>query len=190
MTSNDGRYRRNWNKLTVNQRIGRESLGFGVAEAVSMVTSLGVVAVADQLIPQTIQKHTYKAIGKALEPMFLDPYEHALKKYCKIEECEIDESKPRQQRAEELAKLVVVFGSAWVVSMAAKLWTRRLFEPDQHSANQKKLSFSGKVSSTLPWNWSPQERMIFSADEGVHYGAIYLMNNQLAPGTDDLIKKC
>jgi hypothetical protein len=182
----------------VNSPVTHECGAFGIAEGVSMVTSLGVVAVADQLVPKELQSHVYQAVGKVLEPCLLDSFEWAKSKFCKLEECQVDKSKSREERSQEMAKLILVFGSAWAISMAVKLATRRFLNSkfgvldDKHTpVLAKDASIPKRIAyHTVPWKyWSPEERMIFTADEGVHYGSIFLMNNQGAAVTDDVIKK-
>jgi len=177
--------------------VARECGAFGVAEIVSMATSLGVVAIADQVIPKSIQNTVYQSLGKILEPTLLDPFEKVKSKFCKLEECKTDPNKSREQRSEDMAKLLVVFGSAWVISMAAKLKTRRWLNKsfnvmeDLHMPKLEPNASLGKKLAfhTVPWvYWSPEERLIFAADEGIHYGSIFLMNNQLSPVTDEMIR--
>jgi len=50
-------------------------------------------------------------------------------------------------------------------------------------------SFMDKVKhyGTLQ-HWTPQEKLIFAADEGVHIGSLFLLNNNLAPVTDHMIR--
>jgi hypothetical protein len=185
--------------LTPGAKIRRESLGFAVAEGVSMVTSLGVVAIADQLIPKSIMSGVCKTIGKlVIEPFLLTPLEWVESKFCRLEECQIDKSVPREKRAENMAKTILIFGAAWALSLEAKLRTRRYMN------NYLGVS-SHEVESILPregagmWekfkhyatfsHWHPEEKMIFAADEGVHIGSMFLMNNQFSKQTDTMIKK-
>lgn len=174
---------------------GVEALGFMGAELASMATSLGVVAVADQLIPKPILEHTYHAVGKVLEPFLLDPYEKAKHMFCRLEECKTDENKSREERAEQMAKVLLVFGAAWAISMRAKLYTRRglnkLFDIHEHEVKlPSDTSFVRKaVNVVVPWDkMTSQERMIFTADEAVHYGSMVLMNMPFAHGTDEMIR--
>lgn len=178
-----------------NVRAGAECLGFLGAEAASMATSLGVVAVADQLIPKPILKHTYAAVGKVLEPWLLDPFEWAKHKFCRLEECRTDKTKSRQERAEEMAKIILVFGAAWAISMRAKLYTRRglnkLLDLHEHEVQlPKDTSWARRAMNVVvPWDkMTSQERMIFTADEAVHYGSIALMNMPMAHVTDEMIR--
>jgi hypothetical protein len=181
--------------LSTGSKIARESGGFLIAEAASMATGLGVVAIIDSVIPKPIMKFAAKALGKTVVEPFLDPIEKCMSKICKLEECQPDPSKSREERAEGLARTMMVFGLAYVLSMEAKLHTRRAMNklvgvleelPHGPAAN---ASFWQKVKhyGTLS-HWSPQEKMIFAADEGVHIGSLYLLNNSLAPFTDEMIK--
>lgn len=161
--------------------IAKESVGLGVAEFVSMGASLGVVAIADQVAPRML-KDCSKMLGKLIRP-YLETIENGLQKVCKLEECQPDKTKPPEQRAEALAKTIIVFSSAWAISMAAKLGTR---------IAMNKLMHLPSVPSTGNWlkDMLPQahDLRVVAWDEGVHLGALLLMNTASAKTTDSMIK--
>ncbi len=179
------------------QKIALESGGFLVAEMVGAATGLGVVAVADMIIPKPILKGAAKCLSKCLIEPFLDTIEGSLTKICKLEECQVDPSKPRAERAEQIAKTVIVFGAAYVASMEAKLLTRHGIN-EHYGIHSGHKSIPPKASATA-WekvkhygtlkHWSTEDKIIFAADEGIHMGALYVLNNSLAPFTDSMIKK-
>lgn len=171
--------------------------GFAPAELTSMGVSLGVVAVLDNVIPKEIMGGASKVIAKVCIEPFQDIIEKGMRKFAKLEEFKVDETKSKEQRAEEYAHAVMVFGAAYAVSMWAKLSTRRFMNKslgigcDQHiQADEKMGIFRKKIHDMNPANWSRNERNIFLADEGVHFGSIILMNaNQtVASATDEHIK--
>jgi len=186
----------NGNGSGIWKNIGAEISGFGVAEAVSEGVWLGLVAIEDRLIPKRALKYVSQAFGKFLvEPYLLDPIEWGLKKGCHLDECKIDFSKPRQERAEEMAKMLLLYVPAIGLAWEAKVRTRRFMNIKMKIQNEhvaKPLpdaSFLNKLTYWIPgWHWSPQEKMIFVADEGLHLGSMYVLNNQLAPYTDEMIR--
>lgn len=177
-------------------KIGLESAGFVVAEGLSALTGLGVVAVADVVIPKPMLKAASKCLAKVVIEPFLEPIEGALSKICKLEECQVDSEKPREVRAEQLAKTVILFGSAFAASLAVKLHTRRavndyfgintddhVIKPHAGASTWEKVKHYGTLK-----HWTPQEKVIFAVDEGMHLGALYALNNTLAPFTDRQIR--
>ncbi len=183
-------------QFSKRQKIALESGGFLVAEMVSAVTGLGVVAVADMIIPKPILKGAAKCLSKCVIEPFLDPIETGLSKICKLEECQVDPSKPREERAEQLAKTVIVFGAAYVAAMEAKLLTRHGINdhfgihsghanipPAANATSWEKVKHYGTLK-----HWSNEDKVIFAVDEGIHMGALYMLNNTMAPFTDHMIK--
>ena len=165
------------NTLSTRGKIGAESFGFAVAETVSMSTSLGVVGIADQVAPGLL-KGASKVVSKVCIEPFLDTIEGTLSTVCRLKECQPDMTKTREERAESLAKTLIVFSSAWATSMAAKVLTRRLMNDWAGIKENKPLP--GQILST-------NEKKIFLADEGIHYGMIAIMNTIGAPVTDEMI---
>ncbi len=160
---------------------GKESFGLGIAEAVSMSVSLGVVGVADQIAPGML-KSCSRTVGKILLP-YLDTIEGGLQRVCKLRECKPDLSKPPEERAESLAKTLIVFSSAWVLSFAAKLATRKAMNAHLGIPEVPK---TGNFFHDFLWP-SKHDIKILAADEGVHYGSLLLGNTLFASQTDDLI---
>lgn len=167
-----------------------ESMGLGIAEMVSIGVSLGVVGIADQVAPSML-KGCSKAVGKILEP-YLDNIENGLKKVCKLEECQPNLELPREQRAENLAKTMIVFSSAWALSMVAKIATRKVFNKlsDNNVGTKEIVKTGSKFKDFLNEYIIPDkhDRHVFYWDEGVHYGSLLLLNTGAAKYTDDMIK--
>lgn len=174
-----------------------ESGGFLIAEAVSILAGLGTVAATDLVIPKSAMKYGAQVLGKAVVEPFLDQIDYVSSKICKLDECKPDADETREQRAERFGKVIIVFGAAYAISMAAKLFTRRAWNEHHNIIEDLPAPISRKEVGT--WNWikhhatfqsvSPKEKMIFAADEGVHYASLYLLNNQAAPLTDAMIRK-
>ncbi len=164
-------------KKLVYGNIAKESGGFALAEMVSMSTSLLVVGVADTLAPNLI-KDVSKFVGKHVIEPFLEPIESTLGTLCKLKECQPDKTKTRAERAESLAKTMIVFSTAWATSMLAKIATRRLFNRAVGIADEA-VPAGGLLSAN--------EKRILLYDEGVHYGSILLMNTVGAGMTDEMI---
>jgi hypothetical protein len=168
-------------------KIGSESAGFALAELASMGVSLGVVGVMDSVAPET-QKKLYKTLGKVVFEPILDNLEWGLSKICRLEECKIDTTKSKEERAEQWARTTVIFGAAWAAAMGTKKWTR---------AKWNKAVLGDGFVQPLPKTGSKlkdfmqfdnHEQVIFGLDEGVHYGSLLLMNTAAAPVTDDMIR--
>ncbi len=177
-------------KKLVYGNIAKESGGFALAEMVSMSTSLLVVGIADTLAPNLI-KDASKFVGKHVIEPFLDPIEGTLGTICKLKECQPDKTKTRAERAESLAKTMIVFSAAWATSMAAKLYTRgvvnRLTGVNEHVIPKSGNWFADQYNTIAAEIKDPNTRRIFLYDEGVHYGSILLMNTVGAGATDELI---
>jgi hypothetical protein len=181
---------------SVGSKIAKESAGFLVAEGASAATGLGVVAIADWLIPKPVLKLASRTISKIVVEPYLDTIESTLSRFCKLDECKVDPGVPREERAERLAKTMIVFGTAYVTSMGVKLFARRKMNEltgiIEHVPRElpaaatllEKLKYYGTFQFM-----APQEKLIFLADEGVHLGSLYLLNNQMASFTDDMIKR-
>lgn len=164
----------------------KEAGAFGAAEIISMGVSLGVVGVADQIAPHMLDKAT-KVISKTIIEPYLDKIEGTLGGVCKLDSCRVDESKSREERAERLAHTTVVFSAAWVISMAAKLASRRFMTNHIPSNNVSSEHYRHHPDNKKIFGTSKHELKLFAADEGVHYGSLLLMNTGAAKITDELI---
>ena len=180
---------------SVTENIAIESGGFLVAEGVSIAAGLGTVAIADKIIPKPLLDYGSQILGKVVAEPLLDTYDSLAAKFCKLEECKHDKDESRAVRGQKLGRGMIVFGTAYLVGLGTKLITRRAWN-DHHGFKEnhpaklpKGTPFGRKIEHVARFDYmSPHEKMIFLADEGVHYGALYLMNNQLAPCTDHLIR--
>lgn len=164
-------------KKAIYGKISAESGGFALAEMASMAVSLGVVGIADTLAPNLIKSASQAVSKTCIEPN-LDTIEKTLGTVCRLKECQPDKTQSREERAEHLAKTMIVFSAAWAASMAAKVATRRIFNSAIGIEESKPPA--GKLLSDY-------EKKILVADEGIHYGSILLMNTVGASVTDDMI---
>lgn len=158
----------------------KESMGLGIAELVSGVTSLGVVAVADDLIPG-INKKISQALSRTVIEPNLKVVEDWSQRLCKLKECKPDLKIPAHTRSEKIAHTLVLFGEAWVVSMLAKMATRKAtnewFKVEHPPEKVGKTTFG--------FNRHDWDVMLW--DEGVHLGAFVLGNLAMAKQTDHVI---
>ncbi len=164
----------------------RESSAFVAAEGVSMIISLGVVGVID-LIAEKPLKTASKTLSKAVIEPYLDTIESVIGRFCKLKECQIDQTKSKEERAERLAHVSIVFTSAWAISMGFKMLTRHLLtrkipEHDPTSPYYRPHPDDKRIMGMTKHEWK-----LWGADEGVHYGSLLLMNTGLSKVTDELI---
>ena len=182
--------------MSVRKAVWRETVGFGAAEFTGIVASLGTVAILDQLIPKEIMHHASQVVAKTCIEPFFDTIEKGLSK-CKSEECKVDKNKSHEERAEIYAKTLIIFASSLVASLGLKLLTRRQMNnillgktSVQHKPAEEGMNFLRKrLHDINPANWSPEERMILFADEGVHLGlgGLMLFSDKGAGLSDDMI---
>jgi len=173
-----------------------EAGGFGFAEAASEGTWMGIALVAG-FIPKSIMDGICKPVGKLAILPVLDPLERLMARFCKLEECQPDLTKPREERAANLAKTMLVYGLGIWTSLKVKLHVRRWTNvkmgiiPDEISHPMTPLAKKFDKFFTFllgEKHVSPQEKLIFAFDEIPHYGSMILLNNQLAPATDSMIR--
>jgi hypothetical protein len=172
--------------MSVRKAVGKESGRFVFAECASIAVNLGVVAVLDQLIPKEIMHHAAQVVAKTCIEPFQDVIERQMKKFAKLDDFKVDEKKTKEERAEMYAHALMVFGSAWIISWGAKLWTRAHLNARGTEAAEN-ISLAKKIN---PLNWSLEDVAIVAADEGVHYGSILAMatNDKLATTADEKIQ--
>lgn len=165
-----------------------ESGGFTLAEGASAVVSLGVVGVADKLIPAPLLKEVTQGVAKVCVLPFLDKIEWGLSKVCKLEECKVDKNQSREERAERLARVIVIFGGAWAASMVAKGFARRQFNSHMGIVDEEAVKTGNWIMDNVVYKITkPNELKLFAIDEGVHYGSLFLMNTAFAKETDKMI---
>lgn len=166
----------------LGQRVALQSVGLGVAEGVSIITSLGVVAFADQIAGKPLQAVSKMLARTVVEP-YLEKIEAGLSAVCKLEECKQDEKFSRSERAEALAHNLIVFGASWAAAMGSKIAARKFCNEhlgiSAHEPDAPWWKF---------WKMNKADRLIFAADEGVHYGSLLLLNTGAAKHTDDMIR--
>ena len=173
---------------SVHSKIGAEIAGLGVAEFLSGVTSIGVFALADEVAPGAV-KAASKALSKLCVEDNLESIEGALGKFCKLEECKPDLSKSREQRAEELAETVIKFGASFAATMVVKLASRKYLNDSMGLSHEPHAPtgnwFKDKV---LYKHLNPHDWKVFLADESVHLGSFFMVNNGAAKHTDAAIQ--
>lgn len=179
--------------LSVRRSVALESAGFAIAEVASAIVSVGTIAISDK-IPESLTKKVSKTVSKICIEPYLDNIENFMGK-CKIEECKIDKTKSREERAEQYAKTLTIFTPAFLLSLWAKSYARDKCNSyfGVGGVKDPKLPanapFHKKVLSHVPFvNWSNEKRMIFAVDEGVHLGALLYLNTKGADITDSIIK--
>lgn len=173
--------------VTARGSIGRESLGFGVGEIVSMGTSLGVVAVLDKVLPKSIIDSAVSTVSKVVVEPHLDTIEKALSK-CKLEECKVDYTKSREERAQRIAKGITVFGAAWALALGTKVWTRRWVDNKLNGVEKQSNVQTSKWQKFVDkFKMSRDEAILFAADEGAHIGSFIVLNTKGAEFTQDQI---
>jgi hypothetical protein len=164
----------------------RESLGLGIAELASGVTSLGVVAYADDVIP-IVNQEVSKFVADRIILPHLDTIERT-KKLCKLKDCQVDTSKPREERARELAHTLVLFGESWVISFLVKIAARVMLNKwfdvkhPEEPRNGKWLHDKVLYRKLNRHDWD-----VILWDEGVHLGAFVVGNFAMAKHTDKVI---
>jgi hypothetical protein len=178
---------------SVRRSVALESAGFTVAEIASAIVSVGTIAISDK-IPESLTKKVSKTVSKICIEPYLDNIENFMGK-CKIEECKIDKTKTREERAEQYAKTLTMFSSAVLLSLWAKSYARDKWNSSFGVGGVKdpkppaNAPLYKKVLSHVPFvNWSNEKRMIFAIDEGAHLGALLYLNTKGADITDSNIK--
>lgn len=165
-----------------------ESLGLGAAEFVSIATSLGVVAYADDLAPNVLKSVSH-TVAKIIEPYILDPAEWVLPRLCRLEECQPDKTKSREQRAEELAKTGIVFSIAFIASLVMKIATRKALNHILDLSHSPHVN-TGRWAHDFMKNYIIPDKhdiKIVKWDEGIHLGSLLLLNTGIAKQTDKMI---
>ncbi len=178
---------------TVRRNIALESGGFMMAEAASMGTSLGVVAIFDKVMPQAVMDKATHAIAKVVVEPYLDHIEKVVG-YCHLDECQKDETKTREERACRLAKGILVFGSAYLASLAVKFSTRKHINEftgvNTHKSLPANATTWDKIYSHIPILGSTRDaNMIMLADEAAHIGSLVYLNTKASKFTDEHIHK-
>ncbi len=178
---------------TVRKNIALESGGFAAAELASMGVSLGVVAIFDKVMPQSLMDKATNAIAKVVIEPYLDTIEKTLAK-CHLEECQTDEKKSREERACRLARGVFVFGSAYLISLGVKFFARSKVNKwtgvDRSKSSASNATFWDKAYSHIPILGSTRDaNMIMLADEAVHIGSLIYLNTTASKFTDEHIDK-
>lgn len=181
------------NTRSVRRNIGLESGGFAAAELLSMGTSLGVVAIFDKVMPQSLMDSATNTVAKVVVEPYLDTIEKTLAK-CHLQECQADETKSREERACRIARGIVVFGSAYLISLAAKFALRKKMNKwtgvDDHAPLPAHATTWDKVRSHIPIiGYTRDANMIMLADEAVHIGSLVYLNTAASKFTDEHITK-
>jgi hypothetical protein len=165
----------------------KESGAFVAAEGVSMITSLGVVAVLDQVASKPL-KSASKFLSKTIIEPHIETLESIIGRLCKLDECKVDESKSKSERAERLAHITIVFSAAWAISMAFKMVTRHLLTKDIPEHNPHSAKYRPHPDDKKFLGMSRHEWKLWGADEAVHYGSLLLLNTGAAKLTDEMIR--
>jgi hypothetical protein len=170
--------RKNFDRKTPMAKFGLETSGLAAAEIVSSAVSLGVFAYADKVAPDTTKKVT-SVVAKLIEP-YLDVVENVIGTICRLDECKPDKSKKRHERAELMAHNLVLFGAAFLPSLAVKLAIRRGINEGVGLGDENKW---WKI-----WKPSKHDGVVFAWDEFTHLGSLVLLNTGVAKYTDEMIR--
>lgn len=177
---------------SVRQDIARESGGFIAAEFTSMGVSLGVVAFMDKVLPKSLMDKVTDIVSKLCIEPYLDTIEKNLAR-CRLEECQVDETKTRQERAHRLANAIVVFGTAYGIALATKFRVRDYVNEKNGIIKAKTpipTNLLEKIKSYVPFmGYSKDARIIAGADEAIHIGSLIYMNTKASQFTDEHINK-
>jgi len=177
---------------SVRRNVGYELTGFATGEITSMGVGLGVVAVMDKVVPKPVRDKACEIIAKTFVEPHLDFIEKKLA-LCHLPECQVDETKTREERAHRLASGIYTFGTAYLVALAAKFATResvnRLLKVPKTEAPTGPGIWN-KVKPYIPIVDSSRDaNMITFADEAVHFGSLIYLNTKGSPMTEDHINK-
>lgn len=147
-----------------------------------MVTSLGVVAVADKLVPG-LMKDASHVLGKVVFLPHLESWERGIHKLTKIDDFKVDTTKSREARADEIARATILFGASWAASFASKMagrrWLNNVFKvPQEHRPDAKWYK---------PWVMTDHEKVLVLTDELAHYGSLVYLNTVGAKVSDELM---
>jgi hypothetical protein len=178
-------------KLAPRQAFVVESAGMTAAEFVGAAVSVGTIASMDVMFPNQVKEATHYVAKHLIEP-HLDRIEKGLTSVCKLKECQPDPNKSREERAENLARAVVLFGGSWLPGLLAKLGTR-WFINEKCGINHMDAGRANKN----PMHVSKHDLAVLIADEGVHYGSMLYLNNagarfneSMLQATTSMLEKC
>ena len=175
------------NRATAAGQISSEVLGLGIAEFASGITSLGVFALADQVAPSAV-KGTARALAKSCIEPNLDWIEENLQKVCHLKECQPDLTKSREERAQILSETMIKFGASFVASMVVKLASRHLINKGMGVEHAPHVKTGNWFKDEVVFkHLSPHDWRVFLADESVHLGSFFMVNNGMAKHTDSAI---
>jgi len=163
-----------------------ESFGLGAAELVSIGVSLGAIALAPSRDKPGMLKDASKVVGKCIEP-YLDPIERGIRKVCKIEDCQPNMDEPRQKRAEQYARTLILWTGAAIASYGSKIAVRKLINI---LAKNQEFVNTGKPLRDFFHNYlipNDHDMSVFLWDEGIHLGSLFFMNTVGAKQTDHMI---
>jgi len=182
MTGTNGNNHTNGNGRTKLQNTTAEISGFGIAEVVGGITTLGAMY-ALQVLPKAIMDPATDIVAKVVEPIQERVIEPGIGIVCKLDECKPDKSKPVSERAKASARLLLLAIPSVIAAWYAKLGIRRWYN------NINRIADSHATGSILQfWKWSPEEKMLVLADEGVHVASMAVANSApAAPFTDKAI---
>jgi hypothetical protein len=166
----------------------KESAGLGVAEMISAAVSIGVFTFADDIAPESIKKISHVVSKVGVLP-FLDTIEKAMNN-CKLEECKPDFTKSREERAEQYAHYLTLFGIATIPAVATELGVRmgmnRMMDV-KHAGNTNAVSNPNQgFWSKLKPSW--HDIKVVGTDKTVQLGGIIAVNTIFAKQADHGIK--
>lgn len=171
--------------MTRSQAFMVESGVMTGAEFASALVSVGTIAAlshAEKMFPHESAQVIQYVSKHIIEPN-LDAIEKTLTTVCKMEECQPDPNKPREERAKDWARALLLFGGSWLPGLASKYMMRRYMNGH--------FGLESEQSHQTPWwkiwKMSKHEFSILAFDEGVHYGSMLYLNTAGAKINDDMV---
>ena len=156
--------------------------GFSIAEVAAAGTSLGAMYLM-QKVPDAVIDPFSSLLGHIIEPVQL-PLEKFVGKICKLKECQPDKTQSVEERAKRTARSILIAVPAIAVAWGTKLAIRRIWND-----GMKIKDHQTGVKMWEVWKMSPEEKMLFMGDEGVHMmSALAMQNPPFSDTTDDVIR--
>lgn len=178
----NGKIKINGNGKTPLKNTAEEIGGFSVAEVAGAVTSLGAMYLM-QKVPDAILDPVTTVMGHVIQPVQV-PLENFVGKICKLEECQPDKDKPVEERAKGTARAMLIAIPAIAAAWYAKFAIRRFWNKTLGLEDSKSGAKDWQV-----WKMTPEEKMLFIGDEGVHLAsALAMQNHPMSDKTDNLIR--
>lgn len=164
----NGKNGKGWHK-----DFGLETAGLFVAEFASMAVSVGSFTFLGEVAPHLMQDVS-KAIGKVCVEPFLDNIEKGLQKTCKLKDCQPDFTKSREERAQQYAQYLTLFGISLIAGIATEIGVRKLANNWLGINGATSNGHTGWRKFVIP---NKRDLTIAAIDRGTQLGAIIAVNS-------------